>query len=81
MSNQFKFICPIQNLINSSKGIEQGVLISDKGPKAFLWAGSQAACPKFTISVIPNLVNYCTIVKVHILFTKVARVRSTLCRM
>jgi hypothetical protein len=77
MSYQFKFICPIQNLINSSKGTEQGVLLLGKGPKPFLWAGSQAACPKFKISVIHNLVNYCTIVTVHILFTKVARVCST----
>jgi len=77
MSYQFKFICPIQNLINSSKGIEQGVLLLGKGPKPFLWDGSQAACPKFTISVLCNLVNYCAIVTAHKLFTKGDRVCST----
>jgi len=81
MSYQFKFTCPILNLIDSSKGTEQGVLLIGKGPKPFLWAGSEAACPKFMISGIPNLVNYCTIVIVHILFTKVAKVCSTQCRL
>jgi hypothetical protein len=80
MSYQFKFTCPILDLTDSSKGTEQGVLLIGKEPKPFLWVGSEAACPKF-ISGISNLVNYCTIVIVHILFTKVAKVCSTQCRL